>query len=101
MVVARAMSSGKSISIRRTGRLLLAALVMGVALWLGNDLLAPYTTGDRVVRTGAMVVLVGAGALVYAVACFLTGAYHRRDLMALVARKKKRDDPLATPEIPA
>lgn len=87
--------------IRRTGRLVLAAALMGVVLWFGNDLLAPYTTGDRLVRTAAMLVLVGAGAAIYAVACFVTGAYHWRDLKALAARKKKRDDKVAEPEIPA
>ncbi|MES2754023.1 MAG: murein biosynthesis integral membrane protein MurJ [Pseudomonadota bacterium] len=86
--------------VRRAGRLLLAALLMGIALWFGNDLLAPYTTGERLVRTAAMVVLVGGGALIYALACFATGAYHWRDLTALAARKRQRDEPVAVPGIP-
>jgi putative peptidoglycan lipid II flippase len=87
--------------VRRTWRLVLAAALMGVALWFGNDLLAPYTTGERMVRTLAMVVLVAAGGLIYAAACLVTGAYHWRDLTALAARKRKRDESVANPEIPA
>ena len=87
--------------VRRTWRLVLAAALMGVALWFGNDLLAPYTTGERLIRTTAMVVLVASGALVYALACFVTGAYRWRDLTSLAARKKRRDDPVATTDIPA
>ena len=87
--------------IRRTGRLVLAALLMGVVLWFGNDLLAPYTTGERLVRTAAMLVLVGSGGLIYALACVVTGAYRIADIKALAARKRKRDDQVAEPEIPA
>lgn len=87
--------------VRRTWRLVLAAGLMGVALWFGNELLAPYTTGERLVRTAAMLVLVGAGGAIYAVACFVTGAYRITDLKALAARKRKRDEDVANPEIPA
>ncbi len=87
--------------VRRSGRLALAALLMGAALWFGNDLLAPYTTGDREIRIAAMLVLVGGGGLVYAFACFATGAYRVADLKALVARKRRRDEDMANPEIPA
>lgn len=86
---------------RRTWRLVLAAALMGVALWFGNDLLAPYTTGGRLMRTAAMLILIAAGAAIYAVACVVTGAYRLADLKALAARKRKRDEDIANPEIPA
>lgn len=87
--------------IRRVWRLVLAAALMGAALWFGNDLLADYTTGERLVRTGAMLVLVGTGGAIYAVACFVTGAYRVSDLKTLASRKRKRDEPVAAPDIPA
>ena len=82
---------------RRVFRLVAAAAIMGVALWFANDALAPYTLGDRLQRTGAMVLLVGAGAFVYAAACFVTGAYHVQDLTSLVRRRRASDDPIPGP----
>jgi len=72
---------------RRAWRLAAAALAMGVILWLLQDLLMPYTHGSWAVRTGAMVVLVGAGCIVYAVASFVLGAFTRDDL-AFLRRKR-------------
>ena len=72
---------------RRAGRLALAALAMGVVLWLLEGLLTPYTHGSWVVRTGAMVVLVGAGSVVYAIATFVLGAFTRDDLTFLRRRR--------------
>lgn len=71
---------------RRAWRLALAALAMGVVLWLLEGLLTPYTHGSWVVRTGAMVVLVGAGCVVYAIATFVLGAFTRDDLTFLRRR---------------
>jgi putative peptidoglycan lipid II flippase len=72
---------------RRAWRLALAALAMGVVLWLLEGLLTPYTHGSWVVRTGAMVVLVGAGSVVYAIATFVLGAFTRDDLTFLRRRR--------------
>lgn len=72
---------------RRAVRLTLAALAMGVALWFGTAALAPYTTGDRIERTLAMIVLVSAGALVYFAAAFAFRAFTLTDLKALVRRR--------------
>lgn len=72
---------------RRAWRLALAALAMGVVLWLLEGLLTPYTHGSWVVRTGAMVVLVGAGSVVYAIATFILGAFTRDDLTFLRRRR--------------
>jgi putative peptidoglycan lipid II flippase len=72
---------------RRAWRLALAALVMGIVLWLLEGLLTPYTHGSWVVRTGAMLVLVGAGSVVYALATFVLGAFTRDDLTFLRRRR--------------
>lgn len=72
---------------RRAWRLALAAVAMGVVLWLLQGLVMPYTHGSWVVRTGAMVVLVGAGCVVYAIATFVLGAFTRDDLTFLRRRR--------------
>jgi putative peptidoglycan lipid II flippase len=71
----------------RAWRLAAAALVMGLVLWLLQGLLTPYTHGSWLVRTGAMVVLVGAGGMVYALATFALGAFTRADLAFLRRRR--------------
>jgi putative peptidoglycan lipid II flippase len=73
--------------VRRGWRLALAAIAMGGVLFLLEDLLTPYTSGDWMIRTAAMIVLVASGCLVYAVACIVLGAIRLRDLRALVRRK--------------
>ena len=72
---------------RRIWRLVLAALAMGGVLWRLEDHLTPYTHGSWAIRTGAMLVLVGAGGVVYAVATFVLGAFPRDDL-AFLRRKR-------------
>jgi putative peptidoglycan lipid II flippase len=72
---------------RRAWRLLVAALLMGVALYFANDLFRPYTTGASLQRWGAMLVLVAAGGVVYAAATFAIGAFRLSDVKALVRRR--------------
>jgi putative peptidoglycan lipid II flippase len=72
---------------RRAWRLAAAALAMGLVLWLLQGQLTPYTHGSWAIRTGAMVVLVAAGGLVYAVATFALGAFTRADLSFLRRRR--------------
>lgn len=74
---------------RRAWRLAMAALVMGVILWLMQGLLTPYLHGSWMVRTGAMLALVGAGSFVYAIATFALGAFTHDDL-AFLRRKRAR-----------
>ena len=71
----------------RAIRLLGAALIMGVVMYLLDDLFTPYTTGPSLTRWIAMIVLVGTGGVVYALACFLIRAYRPADLKALLRRK--------------
>ncbi|MEN2785554.1 murein biosynthesis integral membrane protein MurJ [Sphingomonas qilianensis] len=70
----------------RAVRLLGAALLMGVAMYLLADLFTPYTTGPSLTRWLAMFVLVGTGGLVYAIACFLLRAYTTADLRMMFRR---------------
>jgi putative peptidoglycan lipid II flippase len=72
---------------RRAWRLGAAALAMGVVLWLLQGQLTPYTHGNWAIRTGAMIVLVAAGGLVYAIATFALGAFTRDDLSFLRRRR--------------
>ena len=73
---------------RRAWRMLVAALVMGVAMWLLNDLFRPFVTGRSLERWGAMIVLVATGGVVYAVATFATGAFRLGDITRLVRRSR-------------
>ena len=72
---------------RRAPRLALAALLMGGALLVVAPPLEPYLTRRLVERVVALGVLVGAGVLVYAVACFVTGAFRPADFRNLLQRK--------------
>ena len=73
----------------RAPRLLLAAVLMGAALWFFSDRLQPFVAAPGLVRWAALAVLVTAGALVYAVATFATGAFSPRDLRQLLRRPNK------------
>lgn len=72
---------------RRAPRLALAAVAMGVVLWLGQDLLTPYLHGTWLVRGLALAGLVSAGGVVYGAATLVTGAFTRADL-ALLRRRR-------------
>ena len=71
---------------RRIPRAALAAVLMGVAMWFGNALFQPYVTGTWPERWGAMLVLVGAGVVVYGIAVLATGAFRPRDVRLLFRR---------------
>lgn len=75
---------------RRIPRLVLAALLMGAALWGGERLLDPFLTGSVLLRFVGLALLVGSGGAIYALACFATGAYRIADLKALVRRRAAR-----------
>jgi putative peptidoglycan lipid II flippase len=75
---------------RRLPRLALAALLMGAALYGFDRLLDPWLNGHAVARYTALIVLVGAGCAIYAVACFVTRAFLISDIKALVRRRQPR-----------
>ena len=71
---------------RRAPRMALAALIMGGLLFFAAPWFDPYLTRTLIVRIVALGILVGAGAAVYALACFATGALALDDLKALRRR---------------
>ncbi len=73
--------------LRRLPRFLIAALLMGAALYAGERLLDPYLTDVFWIRATALLALVSAGSAAYGIACVITGAYRLSDLKALVRRK--------------
>ena len=67
--------------------ILLSSLIMAAALWFAADLLAPWLRGpSQLERFGALIVLVGAGVIVYIAAVQLTGAMTIRRLMTGLRR---------------
>jgi putative peptidoglycan lipid II flippase len=74
---------------RRIPRLALAAVLMGAAIFGFDRLLDPWLTGRIVERYLALVALVGLGAAVYALACFLTGAFVLNDVKLLLRRRSQ------------
>ncbi len=71
----------------RLPRFAAAALLMGAALFFADRLVAPWTTGAVLTRVIGMGALVGAGCVVYALACLATGAFRLADLRALLRRR--------------
>jgi len=71
----------------RLPRFAIAALLMGGALFFADRIVAPWTTGEVLTRIIGMVALVGAGAVVYGLACLATGAFRLADLRALLRRR--------------
>jgi putative peptidoglycan lipid II flippase len=74
---------------RRLPRLALAALIMGGAVWLLAPYADPWLTRSLPERGLALAALVGGGGAVYALACFLTGAFAIGDLKALLQRRAR------------
>ncbi len=74
---------------RRIPRLMAASLLMGVALYWIAPAIDPYLTGSIIHRGAGLMALVTAGVVVYAVACFLTGAFVLDDLKLLTRRARK------------
>ncbi|SFP50909.1 murein biosynthesis integral membrane protein MurJ [Sphingomonas rubra] len=72
---------------RRAPRLAVAAVLMGAVMWFLDVLFEPYVVGTSVERWGALVVLVGAGGLVYAAATVVTGAVRVAELKRLLRRR--------------
>jgi putative peptidoglycan lipid II flippase len=74
---------------RRVPRLALASLIMGGALFWLTPAVDPYLTGTILRRAAGLTALVGAGAAIYAIACFLTGAFALDDVKLLMKRRAK------------
>jgi putative peptidoglycan lipid II flippase len=74
---------------RRVPRLAIAAVLMGVALYFVAPVVTPYLVGAILRRAAGLIVLVTAGLAVYAVACFLTGAFGLDDIWLLTKRARQ------------
>ncbi|HWI86154.1 MAG TPA: lipid II flippase MurJ, partial [Sphingomonas sp.] len=72
---------------RRIPRLLLAALMMGGALYFLAPIADPYLTRALAVRIAALAILCGGGALVYFAACIATRAFSPGDIRLLLRRR--------------
>lgn len=73
--------------LRRTApRMLAAALVMAVVLWVAGDALMPLTQGGLAQRAAALVALIGGGVVVYFGAGRLLRAYDPGQLLAALRR---------------
>jgi putative peptidoglycan lipid II flippase len=73
---------------RRAPRMAGAALIMGGVLYVLTPYADPYLTRSLLTRIAALSVLVGGGALVYALACFVTRAFALDDLKTLLRRRR-------------
>ena len=62
---------------------------MGVALYWVAPLVDPFLTGSILRRAGGLGALVASGAAVYAIACFLTGAFVLDDVKLLTRQARK------------
>jgi len=74
---------------RRVPRLAIASLIMGAVLFWLAPAVDAYLTGSIIRRATGLGVLVGAGAAVYAIACFLTGAFVLDDVKLLIKRRAR------------
>ena len=74
---------------RRVPRLAAAALIMGLMVYFLAPLIDPYLSGSILRRAAGLLALVGAGIAVYAIACFLTGAFVLDDVKLLMKRRAK------------
>lgn len=74
---------------RRVPRLAAASLIMGAVLFWLAPAIDPYLTGSILHRGLGLTVLVGAGVAVYAIACFLTGAFVLDDVKILMKRRTR------------
>lgn len=74
--------------LQKSWRILLAAALMGVALWFGNSLVED-NLGDGLWRRVAILsALVGSGGVIYGVAILASGAYRLSELKSLIRPKK-------------
>ena len=74
---------------RRAPRMGAAALIMGGLLYFAAPYFDPYLTRSLVVRIIGLGILVGSGVLVYAAACFVTGAFALDDIKLLLRRRAR------------
>ena len=72
----------------RLAKQLMAALAMGVTIWLVGQFLGGFFSGSIGQRLIGTVALIGAGGIVYFALAWITGGMDREDLLVLLRRKK-------------
>jgi putative peptidoglycan lipid II flippase len=72
---------------QKAWRIALAAVLMGVALWFGNEVVENYLGTGLWRRVIVLLLLVGAGGAIYALAILLLGAYRLSELKTLLRRR--------------
>ena len=80
---------------RKAWRIVLAAVIMGVALYFGNELIEDQLGTGLWRRIAVLSILVSAGGAVYALAILVLGAYRISELKSLLRRRA------VTPAAPA
>ena len=73
---------------RRLPRIALATVVMTAVLLAGIELLAPLFAGTALERALALVLLIGAGKLVYTAAAFALGAAEIAEIRGILVRRR-------------
>jgi putative peptidoglycan lipid II flippase len=71
----------------RIARQVIAAAIMGAALFYARDMLTGWFAAGLLVRLGALLVLVGAAVIVYFGIAFATGAIDRQRIIALTKKR--------------
>ena len=74
---------------KRCPRIVLASLLMGTALYFGNDFLTPWFKGDEGSRALALTILVGFGLTIYGLMAQIFGAANWRDVKHFFRRSSK------------
>lgn len=72
---------------RKAVRILAAAMLMGLALWLGGEIVEGYLGTGLWRRIIVLSLLVASGGAVYLLAIFLFGAYRVSELKSLIRRR--------------
>ena len=73
---------------RKIPRLAIAAIFMGVAVYFVAPMALPYLSGSILHRAAGLFALVSVGFAVYAIACFVTGAFVLDDIKLLTKRAR-------------
>ncbi|MDZ4737279.1 MAG: murein biosynthesis integral membrane protein MurJ [Rhodospirillaceae bacterium] len=73
---------------RRLPRMIAASLVMGIVLWFGGDMLAPWFEDRTIVKLAAISIIVGGGLAIYAALGLAIDAFTWRDLREAFRRRR-------------
>ena len=75
-------------TLRRSGLIVFAGLIMGAALWVLQVTLAPWLDGPLLVRLATVLGIIAAAAIVYFGIVIATGALDGRQIAGMLRRRK-------------